>query len=528
MEHIPIIKTVSGFRHCLDTLGSRVPAPIPPANLSSQLGKLGLVPTMGALHSGHLSLIERARQENEKLVVSIFVNPLQFSAAEDFKTYPQPLERDVQLCQDLGVDVVFAPSVEVILPESVITQVVPPPHLTERLCGQSRRGHFTGVATIVMKLLQIVQPDRAYFGEKDAQQLCILRRLAQDLNLPVQIVPGKTVRESTGLAYSSRNQYLTPDQRQQAALLYQSLLAARQLFQAGECDRTPLLAKVEQILAQEPQIQLEYVDLVDPVTLQPLNEIQQQGLLAIAAQIGKARLIDNISLDRRRPIVAIDGPAGAGKSTVTRRCAQALGLQYLDTGAMYRAVTWLVLEQGIDLHDSLAIADLVEQCVIDLQADPDPQQPPQVWVNQQEVTQVIRSPRVTAQVSTIAAQAAVRTALLKQQQRFGEQGGVIAEGRDIGTHVFPEAGLKIFLTASIVERARRRQQELATDQVPEVTLTELIETIATRDQKDSERALAPLRKAYDAIEINTDGLSIEQVIDQIMAIYQDRFCTPAH
>lgn len=523
MDHVPIIQTVSGLRHFLHRFSDRSlkADPIEPA--STVIGNIGLVPTMGALHAGHSHLIQRARQENHCVIVSIFVNPLQFAADEDLAQYPHSLAQDQALCQTLGIDAIFAPVADTILDQQPLTQVIPPPSLTERMCGAARPGHFTGVATIVLKLLNIVQPDRAYFGQKDAQQLTIIQRLVQDLNLDVTIVPCDIVREASGLALSSRNQYLNLTEKQQATILHHSLQAAAQVFRSGHRDRHALLTVVDQTLAKEPQVQVEYIDLVDPATLQPVDQITERGLVAMAAHVGSARLIDNVILDARLPILAIDGPAGAGKSTVTRRCAQQLGLQYLDTGAMYRAVAWLALERQVEVTDTFAMANLVERCVIELQPHPDPQLPPQVWVNQQEVTQAIRTPEVTAQVSAIAALSPVRDALVKQQQRFGLQGGIIAEGRDIGTHVFPNAGLKIFLTASIKERAYRRQQDLQDQNLPLQTLTELEQQIADRDQQDSQREFAPLRKAYDAIELNTDGMTLDQVIATITSLYRDRF-----
>nr|WP_299484887.1 bifunctional pantoate--beta-alanine ligase/(d)CMP kinase [Acaryochloris sp. IP29b_bin.137] len=524
MDNVPIIRTVSGLRHFLHRFSSDQSDVSGPS--STLIGQVGLVPTMGALHAGHLSLIQRARQENKCVIVSIFVNPLQFGDHEDLADYPQSWAQDQASCQEQGVDAIFAPSAETLLAHTPLTQVVPPVELTARLCGPHRPKHFTGVATIVLKLLNIVQPDRAYFGQKDAQQLAIIQRLVQDLNLEVTVVPCQLIREATGLALSSRNQYLTAQEVRQATILHHSLQAAQHTFHAGECDRNSILTTVAQTLAKEPQVKVEYIDLVDPTTLQPLEQITTQGLVALAAHVGSARLIDNMMLDARLPILAIDGPAGAGKSTVTRRCAQALGLQYLDTGAMYRAVAWLALEQQVEVSDTFAIAELVEQCNIELKPHPDPQQPPQVWVNQQEVTQAIRTSEVTAQVSAVAAQPPVREALVKQQQRLGRQGGIIAEGRDICTHVFPDAGLKIFLTASIQERARRRQQDLQDQNLPAQSKSELEGLIANRDQQDSQREFAPLRKAYDAVEINTDGMTIEQVIDQITTLYRQRF--PAH
>lgn len=492
--------------------------------------EVGLVPTMGALHLGHVSLIERARRENAITIVSIFVNPLQFSPREDFQQYPRQLEDDRQLCEQLGVDAIFAPTASELYDNRLLTsdrgheftQVVPPAAMTSELCGRSRPGHFQGVATIVTKLLNIVQPERAYFGQKDAQQLAIVRRMVEDLNLPVTIVGCPIVREESGLALSSRNQYLTPSQKAQASVLYQALLAAQRSFLAGERDRISLIETVKSELAVVSDVQVEYIELVHPTTLKPLDEVEAQGLLAIAARLGSTRLIDNVLLQYRQPIVAIDGPAGAGKSTVTHLVAQALGLLHLDTGAMYRAVTWQVLAAKIDLDDEPAIAELVSQTEIYLTPDEAGGTGTRVWIDGEEVTQVIRSLEVTANVSAIAAQPAVRRELVKQQQRWGCKGGIVAEGRDIGTHVFPDAELKIFLTASVQERARRRQQDLKDRQLGIVSLEQLERDIQERDLRDSTRALAPLRKAADAIEINTDGLTIPEVTEQIVNLYHQR------
>ena len=240
------------------------------------------------------------------------------------------------------------------------------------------------------------------------------------------------------------------------------------------------------------------------------------ALLAIAARIGSTRLIDNVLLCSRLPIVAIDGPAGAGKSTVARQVAQQLGLLYLDTGAMYRALTWLVLQSGIAIDDEPAVAELVSQCEITISGEPTSVQ---VQIDGQDVTQEIRSLEVTANVSAIAAHPAVRQELVHQQRRYGQGGGIVIEGRDIGTNVFPDAELKIYLTASVQERARRRQQDLKNQGKGEISLDQLEQSIYDRDRKDSTRTLAPLRKAADAIEIQSDGLTIQQVIDRIAQLY---------
>lgn len=482
---------------------------------------------MGALHGGHLSLIQRARQENDRVIVSIFVNPLQFGPGEDLDRYPRPLTKDLAQCEATGVDAVFCPSPAVLYgaasPDAAtLTQVVPPPALIRHLCGPHRPGHFAGVTTVVTKLLALMQPTRAYFGQKDAQQRVILQQLVADLNLPVTVVGCAIVREADGLALSSRNQYLTPEERAQATALHQGLQAAERAFEQGERQADQLLKQVTGALAAAPLVQPQYVELVDPQTLAPLKTLQGTGLLAIAAHLGKTRLIDNLVLRSRQPIIAIDGPAGAGKSTVARLVAEELGLLYLDSGAMYRAVTWRVLQAGIDPSDEVAVAELLSDCDIRLGANPSQggqPSPSRVWVNEEEVTQAIRTPTVTAQVSTVAAQPMVRQVLLRQQQAYGEAGGLVMEGRDIGTHVFPAAELKIFLTASVQERARRRQQDLANQNQPALSLADLERAIDERDRKDSTRRVAPLRKAEGAIELVTDGLAIEQVVSKIVGFY---------
>jgi pantoate ligase/cytidylate kinase len=483
---------------------------------------------MGGLHQGHLSLIQRARQENSTVIVSIFVNPLQFGPQEDYQSYPRTLELDVQMCGQAGVDIIFAPTPEEMgvsqknIQESQVTQVLPPSAMISGLCGSSRLGHFQGVATIVTKLFNLVQPDRAYFGQKDGQQLAIIRRLVADLNLSVEIVACPTVREVSGLALSSRNQYLTATEKEQAAVLYRGLQQAEAAFLAGERDSGKLIALVQQQLAMVSTIFVEYIELVEPTTLMSLGKVEEEGMLAIAARLGSTRLIDNIILCDRLPIIAIDGPAGAGKSTVARQVAANLGLVYLDTGSMYRAVTWLVLQKGIAIDDECAIAELANQCEIQLTPSQDLQSPVRVWIDGTDVTQEIRTIEVTSKVSAIAAQGAVRKALVKQQQNWGKRGGLVAEGRDIGTHVFPDADVKIFLTASVSERARRRQQDFKKQGQPEVNLEQLERDIAERDWKDSTRKVSPLKKATDAIEIQTDGLNASEVTAQIVNYCQQR------
>lgn len=498
---------------------------------SGENTQVGLVPTMGGLHDGHLSLIRRARAENDSVIVSIFVNPLQFGPGEDLERYPRTDARDLQLCEAAGVDGVFMPTPAMLFGTSSpqpggLTEVVPAKAMMGVLCGPYRPGHFEGVATVVTKLLSLVQPDRAYFGRKDAQQLAIIKRLVADLSLPVTIVPCPIVREDSGLALSSRNSYLSEAERQQAAVINRGLTAAQQLFEDGErCSQT-LIAIARQHLSQVPQVQPQYVEIVHPETLKPLETINSIGLMGVAAHIGSTRLIDNVLLRHRQPIIAIDGPAGAGKSTVARRVAKELDLLYLDSGAMYRAVTWLALDRGVSPQDEVSVAELLQDCHIQLSSSGDTPEfaayPSRIWINGQEVTQQIRTPEVTRQVSVIAAQPTVRKVLLEQQQQYGVNGGVVMEGRDIGTAVFPQAELKIFLTASVAERARRRQRDMAAQNQPAASLEDLERAIDERDRKDSTRRVAPLKKAEDAIELNTDGLSIDDVVSKIVCLFKGK------
>lgn len=492
---------------------------------------IGLVPTMGALHAGHRSLLARATAETDAVVVSIFVNPLQFEPTADLDRYPHDLDADCRICQEAGAAIVFAPTVATLYGAAVgssadlpgQTQIFPPKEMLATLCAPHRPGHFEGVATVVTLLLNIVRPTVAYFGEKDAQQLAIVRRLVADLQLPVTIRGCPTVRAASGLALSSRNQYLSAKEQGQAAVIFRALQVARADFIAGKGEGASLLARVRTELATEAAFRLEYAELVCPQTLRPLTHVEGEGgLLAIAGYLGGARLIDNILLRQRQPIVAIDGPAGAGKSTVTRRLADKLGLLYLDTGAMYRAVTWSVMQAGLDLADEAAIAELVARTAIELATAEAAAGPVEVRVDGCDVTQAIRTPAVTANVSRVAAQAAVRAELVRRQQQFGRGGGVVAEGRDIGTTVFPDAELKIFLTASAAERARRRHQDLLAQGLESVDLAQLESEIRARDKFDSNRQVSPLRQAADAIVVSTDALSIDAVVDRLVELYRQQ------
>ncbi|MEY4297594.1 MAG: hypothetical protein RLZZ423_773 [Cyanobacteriota bacterium] len=487
--------------------------------------RLHFVPTMGALHAGHQSLIRQAGQPtavtaSPRVLVSVFVNPLQFGPGEDFARYPRTLEHDAELAAAAGATALFAPSLEELYPrgEAELTRVQPPASLQQVLCGRHRPGHFNGVATVVLRLLGLIRPDRLLLGEKDWQQLVILQRVVADLGLPVQVLGCATQREGDGLALSSRNRYLSQAQRRQAAALPAALLTARASSRTGMA-LEPLCADVRAELAAAGLV-VDYVEAVEPRSLQSCSHLNGLTLLAAAAHCGPSRLIDHQFLMSRQPIVAIDGPAGAGKSTVTRAFAERLGLIYLDTGAMYRAVTWLVQSRGVDAADAEAVGPLLEG--LDLQLSTAAAGSQRVRVNGHDVTEAIRSPEVTGQVSVVAAHPCVREALTRQQQVMGERGGLVAEGRDIGTAVFPQAELKVFLTATVAERARRRALDLEQRGFAVPALAELEAQIAERDHLDSTRAVAPLTQAADAEALITDGLSIEAVIEQLVALFRER------
>lgn len=264
--------------------------------LRAQGRRSGFVPTMGNLHEGHLSLVRLAQQHAETVVVSIFVNPTQFGPHEDFAAYPRTFEADRALCEREGVDVIFHPSVAEMYPAGASVSVEEN-SLSRTLCGASRPGHFAGVCTVVAKLFNLVQPQVAVFGEKDAQQLRIIRRMVRDLRFPVEILSGPTVREADGLALSSRNQYLTPAQRPQAACLRRALAEGERRFAAGERDPQRLVAAMRAVVAQASAAQIDYLEIVDDETLQPLSgPILRPALAALAVRIGAPRLIDNTVL----------------------------------------------------------------------------------------------------------------------------------------------------------------------------------------------------------------------------------------
>lgn len=257
---------------------------------------IGFVPTMGYLHEGHCSLIKRASMENDKVVVSIFVNPIQFNVKDDLDTYPRDLERDVKKVLESGGHLIFNPSVEEMYPSNFST-FIEVEGLTDELCGRSRPGHFRGVCTVVTKLFNIVTPTRAYFGEKDAQQLAVIKRMVEDLNMDIEIIACPIVREEDGLAKSSRNVHLNPQEREAAVILSKSLLAAKDFILEGNRDSETIITYIKSILEKEPLCKIDYVEIIDSVNLKPVEKVNKPVLIALAAFFGKTRLIDNITIN---------------------------------------------------------------------------------------------------------------------------------------------------------------------------------------------------------------------------------------
>jgi len=263
--------------------------------------RVGFVPTMGALHEGHISLVRAARAQCDVVVASVFVNPTQFGPNEDFARYPRNLEHDSRLLEAEKTDYIFSPSVDDMYPSGASTWVTVE-GISDKLDGRSRPGHFRGVTTVVAKLFQIVQPDLAFFGEKDAAQSAIIRKMVRDLNFPVEIVVCPIVRDPDGLAMSSRNSYLDAVQRKQATALHRALVSIETMAQQGECNALRLISIGQRVLAEAPAVRLDYLEVVDPDTLDPVADTSQGALVAVAAYVGGTRLIDNLVLGRKETI----------------------------------------------------------------------------------------------------------------------------------------------------------------------------------------------------------------------------------
>lgn len=268
-------------------------------NLKKKGNKIGLVPTMGALHFGHLSLVRRANQISHHTIVSIFVNPLQFGQNEDFDKYPRDLPKDAEALKELNVDYIFAPDVINIYDEGFSTEITNE-RLGNILCGKSRPGHFKGVLTVVAKLFNIIQPDFAVFGQKDYQQLILIKRMVRDLNFPVEIISCPIIRESDGLAMSSRNAYLSHDERKASTILYKAIQFAEEKISEGEENLEFIRKEIKKIISKEPLASIDYIETVHPFTLEPIDKLKGEAVLLLAVFIGKTRLIDNVILKEKK------------------------------------------------------------------------------------------------------------------------------------------------------------------------------------------------------------------------------------
>lgn len=485
-------------------------------NLKSDIN---FIPTMGNLHNGHQKLISTAKSDNSNFnLVSIFINPLQFDNNSDLENYPKTIDNDIKISFLNGADAIFIPSTEDIYPTNNknITFLKASVELSSALCGLNRIGHFDGVCTVVYRLLNLIKPKNLYLGEKDWQQLLILKNLVltKKLNIAIKSIP--TQRDFDGIPLSSRNTHLSKNERKLIRFFSNELLIAKNKFKQEK--KINLKEIIKKLKAEK--ISIEYLEHLHPYTLQNLEIEDNISILAGAIRCGETRLIDHVFLMKRSPIIAIDGPAGSGKSTVTKLIAKKLKLLYLDTGAMYRALSWLLIKENIDYKKEKKLNNILKDISIEFKSNANSHQ--DVFINNYCVTEEIRSQEISSIVSKISSIKEVRKFLVEEQRKIGASGGLAAEGRDIGTTVFPDAEVKIFLTASIDERAKRRKSDKKSKDSQNLELNRLKELIKKRDFEDSNRAISPLIKANDAIEIITDGYSINEIVDKIINLYNDK------
>ena len=478
--------------------------------------EISFVPSMGNLHLGHKELIREAKKSQDNLVLlSIFINPLQFNDKADLRNYPRTISKDIDLAFAAGADAIFIPCVDEIFPknETKIKYLKASKDLSKTLCGISRKGHFDGVCTVVYRLIDIVKPEVIFLGEKDWQQLLIIKEMVARYNINVEIKSIDTQRDIDGIPFSSRNNLLLKNDREKLQLFSSELFHAKQIFNQT---KTIDLQRIIKILKSK-NIKVEYLDHVNAFNLKSSTSKMNITMLAGAIICGSTRLIDHVFLMKRDPIIAIDGPAGSGKSTVTKLIAKKLNFVFLDTGAMYRALSWYLIKENINYHNRKNLNSFLSNISIKFKSVTGSNQ--NVIINNHDVTEKIRSQEISSIVSSIASIEEVREFLVKEQRKIGAIGGIVAEGRDIGSKVFPQAELKIFLTATINERAKRRKNELEAMGCGNINFEQLKNEIEKRDFDDSNRKISPLIKAKDAIEIISDGYTINQVVEKILEIY---------
>ena len=478
---------------------------------------IDFIPTMGNIHEGHKELIKRAKTENANLtLVSIFINPLQFDNKNDFKNYPKTINNDIKNCFLSGADAIFIPSSEEIYPNTKKVDFVKASNeLSGQLCGSKRFGHFDGVCTVIKRLLEIIQPRNMFLGEKDWQQVQILKRMIIELRIKTKIKTIATQRDPDGIAYSSRNNLLSKIEKYNLKIFSQELHNLKRNFLINKKINLEHFRKT----VKNINVKIEYLEHLDAFNLKKPNTNANITIFATAIFCGKTRLIDHIFLMKRNPIIAIDGPAGAGKSTVTKLVARKLNFLYLDTGAMYRALSWFLINNNINFKNKIELKDCLKDISIIFKSENLSEQ--NIFINNYCVTNKIRSQEITSVVSSIAAISEVRKFLVNAQRKIGENGSIVAEGRDIGSTVFPNAEIKIFLTATIDERAKRRKNELENNGVKNINFEELKEQISRRDYADSNRKDSPLVQAKDAYKIISDGYSVDSIVNQIIDIYKE-------
>ena len=477
---------------------------------------INFVPTMGNLHKGHLELIHQSNKDgSNETLVSIFINPLQFNDKRDFKNYPKTIEKDIRLAFSSGANAIFVPSEKEILNIKSLIYQKACKKLSSNLCGKSREGHFDGVCTIVLRMLKIINPQKMFLGEKDWQQVMILKNMVKKLNLKVEIKSINTQRDEDGVPFSSRNNLLTTSERKDLQYFSKELKKAKKNFLVNKVIN---LGEINNSFKKK-NLKVEYLQHLSAFSLNESIDKENITILAGAILCGNTRLIDHVFLMKRKPIIAIDGPAGSGKSTVTKLIAKKLDFIYLDTGAMYRALSWFLIDQKTSYENDYILEECLKKLNIvfktNLNSDQD------IFINDICVTNKIRSQKISSIVSSIASIGKVREFLVKEQRKIGDKGGIVAEGRDIGTTVFPKAEIKIYLNASIDERAKRRKIELEI-QGQDINYNKLKDQIKQRDLDDSTRNISPLVKAEDAIEIITDNYTAEQIANKIIQIFYEK------